>query len=92
MCFADIDTRSGLKMIHKDFDIIQRALNVLYATSVSDLVSAGVVAVFGKLAKDGVLLRRLIKDAGKAHPISIFSNERIAYLCTTLRQTSSRLP
>ncbi|EIM80298.1 uncharacterized protein STEHIDRAFT_162718 [Stereum hirsutum FP-91666 SS1] len=60
----DINTRSGLRRIHKDFDTIQRMLNVLYATSVTDVIAAGVVALFGELAKDGVLLERLIKEAG----------------------------
>lgn len=61
---TDIDTRSGLKKIHKDFDTIQRTLNTLYAVTYYDKVAGAVVAILGKLADDGVLLRRIIKEAG----------------------------
>lgn len=63
-CIADINTRSGLKKIHRDFDTIHRMLNTLYAVTYSDKVAGAVVGIFGKLAEDGILLRRIIKETG----------------------------
>lgn len=63
-CITDINTRSGLKKIHRDFDTIHRTLHTLYAVTHSDKVAGAVVGIFGKLAEDGILLRRIIKETG----------------------------
>ncbi|KLO16152.1 hypothetical protein SCHPADRAFT_870193 [Schizopora paradoxa] len=56
----DVTTRSGLKLIHKDFEAVHGRLDSVFALFVNnDAIANGVIAIYAKMCADNILKDRL---------------------------------
>lgn len=67
--FSDLDTTSGLRKVHREFEKISRTIDEFYTFARSfpgyePRIAAGAVVIYSKLCADNVLLRRIILETG----------------------------
>lgn len=58
----DLETRSGLKKVHADFQDIYQRLSGLYEANIqSDNITGGVIGIFAKMSVDSILRNKLFE-------------------------------
>ncbi|KDQ20231.1 hypothetical protein BOTBODRAFT_170229 [Botryobasidium botryosum FD-172 SS1] len=63
----DLNTRNGLKRVHKEFADISQRLDKVYTFAIkegNDKIAGGVVGIYTKMCADSILRNNLFKDAG----------------------------
>lgn len=57
----DLDSRSGLKKVHANFDQVQRNLNAAYDKYTdNDKVVGGIVGIYSKMSSDSILRNKIV--------------------------------
>lgn len=62
----DLETRGGLKKVHRDFtNIYNRLDNILTQYDNNDKVAGTIISIFTRMCSDSILRDKLVRDKGE---------------------------
>lgn len=85
-----MDTRSGLKKVHTNFEEIQRNLDAAYTRySGNEKVAGGIVGIWSKMSKDAILRDKIMRS-GNSFRMTLL--QRLSLTAPTLGLLSKSMP